>query len=126
MRIEGILTLCLAGLAVLACEKEKPGPMVPAAGTTQAIDKAIMDLTNARCDRQQRCKNIGPNAKYQNREHCMNVEGGESRDKLQGCTHGVDQQDMRQCLTAIENQDCSGMFSGVGEEKSCGMDDLCD
>ncbi|HVJ15565.1 MAG TPA: DUF6184 family natural product biosynthesis lipoprotein [Polyangiaceae bacterium] len=125
MRFEGILALSLFGLAIVACEKEKPGPMVPAAGTTQAIDKGIMDLANARCDRQQRCNNIGPNAKYSSRDHCMSVQGGEARDKLQGCTHGVDQDDMRQCLTAIQNQDCSGLFSDVGEDKACGMDDLC-
>ena len=126
MRLEGILALSLGVLAIVACGKEKPGPMVPAAGTTRAIDKAIMDLTNAHCDRQQRCNNIGPNAKYSNREHCMNVMGGESREKLQGCTHGIDQKDMRQCLTAIQNQECSGLFGGIEEEKACDMDDLCD
>ncbi len=124
MRHALTLTVLTIGL-FSACSKEKPPPMTPAAGTTQAIDQAITDMANARCDHEQRCNQIGANAKYSDRNHCIQVMGGKAREDLQGCVRGVDQEDMRQCMTEISNQSCDGMFSGIAESKACGMDDLC-
>jgi hypothetical protein len=125
MRLVAICALSVIGLVVVACEKDSPPPMTPAAGTTQAVDKAVNDLANARCDREQRCNHIGQNATYSDRNHCMSVMGGEAREDLDDCTRGIDQEDMRECLTEIQNQDCSNVFDTFDKYMSCSMDDMC-
>jgi hypothetical protein len=126
MRLPSTVTLLAVGtLLSVACEKDQPAPLVPAAGTVQAVDNATMEVANARCDREQRCNEIGESKKYSTREHCLTVMKKEATDDFSDCRTGVDQEDLRECLTEIANQDCSGLFSGFDEFVSCGMDDLC-
>ena len=127
MRLLSNVTLLAVGALLMgACEKDKPAPLVPAAGTVAAVDNATNEVADARCDREQRCNEIGESKKYSTREHCLTVMRKEATDDFSDCKKGVDQEDLRECLTEIANQDCSGLFSGFDEYVSCGMDDLCD
>jgi len=127
MRLASISALSALSVIGLfsACSKDKPEPLVPAAGTVEAVERATNDIANARCDREQRCNRIGPEGEYADRNHCMNVMTQKAREDMNQCHGGVDQEDLRQCLTEIANKDCSGIFADIGEYKACGMDDLC-
>jgi hypothetical protein len=124
MRIIVVPCSFLLGLLVLSCQRNEPEPLVPAAGTVRAVDQAVDELTTARCDYEQRCQGIGPEARYSDREHCMNVVRSEARRDLT-CHRGVDQDDLRECLTQIANEDCNGPFQRLEQYKDCHLDDLC-
>jgi hypothetical protein len=126
MRIKTVTNAWLVSLLVWSCQHEQPEPLVPAAGTIQAIDEAVDRIAMAQCDYEQRCQHIGPEMRYSNRDHCMNVMHSEARKDLNQCRAGVDQADLRECLTQIANQDCGGAFRNLEEYKECHMDDLCD
>jgi hypothetical protein len=125
MRINGILGFAAVALLISSCQKSAREPLVPAAGTVRAVEKATGDIATARCDHEQRCNHIGSDMRYSDREHCMNVMRSEARDNLNQCHAGLDDGDVRECLTQIANQDCSGVFAGLAEYKACQMDDLC-
>lgn len=127
MRLPSSVTLLAAvGSLLGACGKDQPAPLVPASGIVSEAEDAAESVANARCDREQRCKTIGESKTYADRDHCMTVMKNEAMKDFSDCRKGVDQEDLRQCLTEIANQDCDGPFSGLAESKACGMDDLCD
>ena len=126
MRSVDVIAPLVFGIVVLSCQRKEAEPLMPAAGTVRAIDQAVQDLATARCDYQQRCNRIGPEMLYADREHCLNLMRSEARGQLNHCRAGVDQKDVRECLTQISNEDCSGTFSQLEEYKDCHMDDLCD
>ena len=125
MRLIHIVCLSAFGLLGAACSKDKPEPLVPAAGTVQRVEKATEDMANVRCDHEQRCNEIGEGKKYSDRNHCLGVMRKEAGESLNSCHKGIDENDLRQCMTELQNQDCDGLFEGIGEMKACGMDDLC-
>lgn len=51
-----------------------------------------------RCDREQRCQNIGQNAEYASRDHCMDVMRQQASQTVGQCPKGVDAEDAKQCI----------------------------
>jgi len=109
----------------LSCQRKEPEPLVPAARTVGAIEQAIDDVSVARCDYEERCNHVGVDMRYADRKHCMNVMRYDAQQDLDQCRSGVDQDDLRECVTEIANEDCAGPFRRLGEYKACHMDDLC-
>jgi hypothetical protein len=110
----------------LSCQRKAPEPLVPAAGTIRAVERAVDDISVARCEYEQRCKRIGAEMRYSDRDHCMSVMRSEAQEDLNQCHAGVDQDDLRECLTQITNGDCGGAFQQLEQYKACELDDLCD
>jgi hypothetical protein len=125
MRIIAIGAPCVIGLLVFSCQHKEPEPLVPAAGTIRAVEHAIGEVSTARCDREQRCNHIGADMRYKDRGHCMSVMRSGSRRDFEQCHAGVDQDDLRECLTQIANEDCNGALERLEEYKECHLDDLC-
>jgi len=122
-----LFTLAMFG----ACSQDKAPPLTPAAGTAaqpqRATAEQAMDaIANARCNREQRCGNIGPDKQYSSREHCMTAALSDLRESLADCQAGVDENDVRQCAGEIETQGCSGPFEGLETFIACKTDDLCE
>ena len=90
------------------------------------VERAVEDISTTRCEHEQRCKQIGSDMRYSDQQHCMSVMRSEARQSLSQCQAGLDHDDLRECLTQIENQDCDGPVSGLAEYKECRLDDLCD
>lgn len=126
MRITAIIGFCALGWLISSCQRNEPEPLVPAAGTIREVNRAVEDISTARCDYEQRCKRIGSEMRYSDRQHCMSVIRSEVEQNLNQCHAGLDQADVRECLTQIANEDCSGAFAGLSEYKECRLDDLCD
>lgn len=126
MRIINITGPCIASLLLLNCQRSEPEPLVPAAGTIRAVEAAVDEVSTARCDYEQRCNHVGPEMRYSDREHCMGVMRSDAQQKLNQCRAGVDRDDLRECLTEITNEDCSGPFRQLERYKECNLDDLCD
>jgi hypothetical protein len=99
--------------------------MTPAAAPNQAAQNAGGQLASAYCDYEQRCNNIGEAKKYGSREHCMTVMGNEAAKKVNHCVKGIDQEDLRECLTDIAGEGCDNAVEGMMSSKECSMDDMC-
>jgi len=112
-------------LALAGCSKDEAPPMTPAEAKTPAAQNAGGQLASAYCDHEQRCNNIGEAKKYGSRQHCMTVMGNEAAKQVNHCTKGIDQEDLRECLTDIAGQDCSNPIDDMMSSKECGMDDMC-
>jgi hypothetical protein len=122
-----LLSAAAVGCFLGACgsDKQEP-PMTPASYPSPAAQQAGEQLARAACNREQRCGRIGATGEYRGFEHCLNVKRVDTFKQVRDCRSGVDQSDLKQCLTEIENQDCTGPFDSLERSIQCGMDDLCD
>jgi len=127
MRTHGAAALfwtlsCLAG-----CEHGDTSvpPMTPASGTTPIAERAAENVTKARCDRAERCGEVGQDAQFTSREHCLNVLWKESVEQLTSCRTGVDQGAIKACLNEINQHGCDDAMGGFQQYLACKVEDLC-
>jgi hypothetical protein len=121
-----------AALAISACGGSEP-PMVPAAQVVPAYSPrdAAEIMAAARCDREQRCNNVGPSREYQNREHCMHVFRTDAANELtkdEDCARGIKSEDLSECSSQLRGRSCStvgGAFESLGSSMSCSSGELC-
>jgi hypothetical protein len=127
MTIVGMVTIA-AALTACGKKEETQEPMTPASRISPAAQDTAERIASASCDREQRCNRIGDNAKYGTREHCMNVMREDARSQLDSsdCEHEIDQNDVQECLTEINNEDCGGPVDKLEQLVACRTDDLCD
>jgi|SoiMethySBSTD1v2_1073268.scaffolds.fasta_scaffold30212_2 hypothetical protein len=135
MRIVSLLVSSLFVTSAVAsmlggCSKsgEREPAMTPANAPNPEARAGGEQLASTLCDRAQRCHEIGGDAKYGSREHCMTVMRNEAAKKVNKCLNGLDQNDLRDCVNDIANQACGGIsetWEGIGRGISCNMDDLC-
>lgn len=127
MRIVSASFLAMLTLAAVGgCSKEKAPPLTPASGKTVTSSDAIDALATAQCNHEQTCGRIGPEEKYSSREHCMNQKKSDLRRDLTDCKKKIDDNDVRQCIGAIEGQGCSNVIDELESFMACKTDDLCD
>jgi hypothetical protein len=123
----------LFGLGVIAasCSRSRES-LTPAAGMAERLSPAdaAEEIAQARCEREQRCNNIGAESEFQSRDHCMNVIRPDTGHMLadEGCEHGVSRRDLDECLYEIQTERCSGvarMFDRLDRFMQCRAGDLC-
>jgi hypothetical protein len=131
-KVAGSLTsVCLIMGAVQGCGQEKVQvPLTPVSAAEreraeQREQEAVQTIAAAQCDRAQRCKQIGREAEYGSREHCLGVMGKTAQEAVGECNQGIDRDDLAQCLGEIKNQDCGASFDGLQTWVACQSDDLC-
>lgn len=120
-------------LAISACGGETREPaMQPASQVAPAHSQkdAIEAIASARCEREQRCNNIGASAEYQNQEHCMSVARTDATDSLddEDCRRGIKPGDLSECLSDLRSRACSsvgGAFDSLSGMLSCRAAELC-
>jgi hypothetical protein len=100
MRVTSILIPSVVVFALLGgCgSDEQEPPLTPASYPTPMARYAGESITHAACVREQRCNRIGPTAKYDNFEHCMNVKRPDAFKHVRDCRAGIDQGDLNQCV----------------------------
>ena len=89
---------------------------------------AVESLTDARCDREQRCNNVGPDKKYSSRADCVMKVNEEWREDLNArqCPGGVVQSEFSECLEEIRNEDCGNPFDSLERIVACRASDICE
>lgn len=101
-----------------------PPPSQAAADTTPSAVEAI---TSARCEREARCKNIGPDQDYTTMAACKEQIRSEWKDDFTAmeCGGGVVQEQLGQCLEQIRNENCTNPFQTLGRMGACHSKALC-
>ena len=125
MRYFGAAVVLLAGSQLLACGRQREPALAPAAAVSQDTEQPAQAIANKRCNRAQECGDIGPQADYMNRQHCMNAMLADARDKLQECPFGVKSQDLQEYLFEIQDQDCNSPMGALSSLIECRASELC-
>lgn len=88
---------------------------------------AAESITEARCAREQRCENIGPDKKYSSFSDCSDRISNDWREELNArdCPGGIDQKELDECLAAVRNEDCNSPFDTLGRLAECTSGPLC-
>jgi hypothetical protein len=119
---------------LLACGGANPGPAVtgtPESGITEpqkGADMAVVNrLSEARCDQEQTCKNVGPGAKYASRSTCMEQIHGSIANDLNAynCPRGLDSAGVDRCMAAIKGEECNHPFDTLTRYDTCRTGALC-
>jgi hypothetical protein len=111
----------------VGCERgpDTEPALMPAAGTTPAAQSAIENIAAARCNTEQSCNRVGPARKYASYDHCLSVMRSQGYDSLGDCRLGIDQKDLRECLSSIQNQGCNNPIDSLERMAACRAGDLC-
>jgi hypothetical protein len=130
-------------LLVAACHKDDTPPAAnPSASTdnTNGENAAVYaperraetasatnSIAESRCAREERCENIGENKKFSSNDDCMARIRADWKDDLNAreCPRGVNQPELRECLTEIRNEDCSSPFDTLSRVAACTSGQIC-
>ena len=126
--------LAVTGL-LLACGGSNQGPAVTGTQESPGVaepqkgaDMAVVDrLSEARCDQERGCKNIGPGAKYASRSTCMDQIHGSIANALNAynCPLGLDSAGVDRCMAAITSEECNHPFDTLTRYDKCRTSALC-
>ena len=127
MRTIAATLLLLASSSLFGCERHESSEpaMTPAARTTPSAERAAEEVTRARCDRAERCEEVGMCALYSSRQHCLNALWEDSLDQLSSCRSGVDHDAVQECLAEIREHGCEDAIGGFQQYLACKVEDLC-
>jgi uncharacterized protein DUF6184 len=122
--------LVMGSLALLgACSSNPPAttPAMQRAARTQTA-AATASLAQARCEREQRCNDIGENKKYSSNEDCLTRVRNDWRGDLNAkeCPAGVNQVRLDQCLTSVKQEECGHPFETLDRLATCRSGAMCE
>jgi hypothetical protein len=130
-----LIGLATFSLVSLGCSKtnEREPALRPAAGTTadpatrsDTMD-AINDISVARCDREVRCGDVGPDKTYETRDQCIakfNEAGYDDLD-ADACRSGIDRDELGKCLSEINVERCGAPLDTLERLVACRSAALC-
>ncbi len=129
------LLIGLSGMAVAvaltaACGRgEIKGPDAPVTTSAHIApnESAIQRITEARCDREVACNNVGAGKSYGTRQACTNELGHDKRADLRAeeCPRGISEPDLNDCLTDIKSEKCGNPLDSISRLAACRKGKLC-
>ena len=128
-----VLSLVLAGTA-LACSSEHqsqktntPADVIKDTSAGVQTRSAAESIAESRCQREQRCDNIGDNKKYSSSSDCLSSIRADWKDDLNAreCPDGVQQSQLDECLTKIRGEDCGSPFDTLARVTECTSGQIC-
>ena len=87
----------------------------------------VEGLARARCEREQRCNNIGFEKSYSTLDACLTKIATDWRDELNRyeCPGGFEQKELDECMREIRSEDCSRPFDTLERIVACRSGDIC-
>jgi hypothetical protein len=87
-----------------------------------ASEHAVSAMAVSRCAREYTCENIGAGRAWPSYEDCIEAFREADRTVLLGCTGGIDQGALAQCLSDTRAEPCAPLVWVTG---TCSSMDLC-
>jgi hypothetical protein len=120
------LILCLAA----GCGRgEVRGPDAPTTTSVQIVgnEAAVDRITDARCEREEMCNDVGAGKKFDTRQACANELGHDKRAVLNPdeCPRGISEPDLRDCLHDIHEEKCGNPLDAISRLAACRKAKLC-
>lgn len=128
----GIVALAGAALSV-ACANDGHEAMTPASGVAPRFTarEAADSIAHERCQRVEECGGLATtDSKYKSFDDCKQRFRADLNEKFGGdsCANGVGDRDLRECLSEIGDEDCSGVsgvLDGMDRYLACRPGKLC-
>lgn len=94
---------------------------------TTAFHDAVSNIASARCEREQRCNNVGAGKRYESLSACRTEVRASFSDDLNPseCRAGVDRGELRECLEEVRNENCGNPVDTLERVVACRTSDLC-
>jgi len=104
-----------------------PEERVPPEANLSQHERSLSALTNARCDREARCNNVGAGRKYENRAQCVAKLDDEGYSDLNedNCPLGVDQDKLGACLVSLRDHECGPPLARIDDLRICADTRVC-
>jgi hypothetical protein len=95
---------------------------------TAQTASARESLAKARCEREQRCNDVGADRKYSSSDDCLTRVRADWKDDLNAheCPGGVNQVRLDECLTAVRQEECGHPFSTLDRVATCRSGAMCE
>jgi hypothetical protein len=95
-------------------------------GATTNPSAALSGIAAARCDREIRCKNVGPDGKYKSRGECIVEMQKDKRDdfSVASCP-AVDTKKLEGCVQEIQREKCGNPLDVFNRYEMCKSGSLC-
>ena len=95
--------------------------------TTGKTTGAVREIVAARCEREERCDNVGPDKTYSNHAACTSkLEGSTADDiNMKDCENGVSDAKLHECLAKIHGEDCGNPIDTLSRLTACRTGALC-
>lgn len=135
MNIANHFGLGLAGLTlILGCNRSNdPEPMAPASRPVvetprSAAASAAESIAQSRCEREQRCENVGGDRKFSSMDDCLTRVRTDWKDDLNAreCPGGINRAELDECLNEIRNEECSSPFDTLERVAACTSGQICE
>jgi hypothetical protein len=91
------------------------------------VSVALESIATARCDRENRCGNVGAGKKYKDTNSCITDVRADKVDDLNAdeCPAGYDKGELQECLAAIKDEDCKNPIDKLSRITACRASDIC-
>lgn len=122
------LSLGLAGVVGCSHEHDNRASSTSATAANVVPNKgAISRITDARCDREQACNNIGAGKSYDSMEACKRELGHNTTATLRAeeCPDGINEPNLSSCLSDIQGERCGNPIDTMERVASCRKGKLC-
>jgi hypothetical protein len=131
--VGGLVFAAGATLLVAACTKEdkthgrERSPNEAQMESKVPIASAVESIVRARCDREARCNDVGPDRQYASMDACASKIRADWRDDLTftECPGGVDARELNDCMQEIRDERCGNPFDTLGRVVACRSSELC-
>jgi hypothetical protein len=130
MNVTTLSGFCAAALAlgITACSNNSrpPESAMTELGATEG-GSAIESIAEARCARDSRCDNIGPDKRYSSMEDCITRVREDWRSELdaRSCPQGIVDEQLDECLSAVRGEECSSPFDTLERVTECTQGQIC-
>jgi hypothetical protein len=130
VRQANTFALILVWLCANCDRRETTEPTLTPASRTESseratgVEQATEEIAAARCERELRCDNVGPNETYTSREDCLRSLWIDTYDELSACEDGVERRQLDGCLHEIRTRGCA-MIARLDAYAACRLDRLC-
>jgi hypothetical protein len=127
----GLSTLTL----ILGCNKSNdPDPVAPSDSVSavetprSATASAAESIAQSRCEREQRCENIGAEKKFSSMDDCLARVRTDWKDDLNAreCPGGVNRPQLDECLNEIRSEECSSPVDTLERVAACTAGQICE
>jgi hypothetical protein len=135
MKMKSTLAVLLVLVPALstACGHESNVPAYAPAttsGVVAAVSVSAHDVeivAKERCDREERCSNVGADRKYATRAACVERIRDDSLRTFTNaaCPQGVDSSRLQACLAELRQERCDGPFDTLSRNTTCTRSVLC-
>ena len=122
-------SVLLSGVSALcACNGHARPPELAKAEPVPSETSSVNEqLAEARCTREARCNNIGPDRRYSSLEDCRTRVWTEWQGDFdeRECQTGLDEPALERCLTEIRVLECSSALESLEQLPACQAGSLC-